>query len=302
MDEVGLNFDVPFQIEGQPPATQGEEPQADFRIATPGYFPTLGIPIVEGRGFDTRDHADAPQVMLVNRTLARRFFPGESPVGRFMSFPMAGRREVVGVVGDVKHYGLANEARPEMYVPFAQRTFSSLAIVVRTAGETEHAFEAVRQAVRRVDPEQAITQLTTLSDLIDTTLFLPRLQMLILVLFAGCSCLLAAVGLYGVMAWQVAERTHEIGVRLALGAGKGDVMRMVVRRGMTLATVGIAAGLVASALLTRLMTSLLFEVDPLDPSVLAVAVAGFAAVALVANVFPAMRAMRVDPVVTLAAE
>jgi len=126
--------------------------------------------------------------------------------------------------------------------------------------------------------------------------------MLILVLFAGCSCLLAAVGLYGVMAWQVAERTHEIGVRLALGAGKGDVMRMVVRRGMTLATVGIAAGLVASALLTRLMTSLLFEVDPLDPSVLAVAVAGFAAVALVANVFPAMRAMRVDPVVTLAAE
>jgi len=245
---------------------------------------------------------DAPQVMLVNRTLARRFFPGESPVGRFMSFPMAGRREVVGVVGDVKHYGLANEARPEMYVPFAQRTFSSLAIVVRTAGETEHAFEAVRQAVRRVDPEQAITQLTTLSDLIDTTLFLPRLQMLILVLFAGCSCLLAAVGLYGVMAWQVAERTHEIGVRLALGAGKGDVMRMVVRRGMTLATVGIAAGLVASALLTRLMTSLLFEVDPLDPSVLAVAVAGFAAVALVANVFPAMRAMRVDPVVTLAAE
>lgn len=302
MDEVGINFDLPFAIEGRAPAAPGEEPQADFRVATPGYFETLGIALVRGRLFDESDREGAPRVMLINQTMERRYFPEGGAVGRRVRIPMGGWHEVVGVVADLKHYGLANETRPETYVAFAQMPFGGMTVAVRTSGNPAHLTGLVNDAALAADPAQAVYRFGTLESLIDGVLFVPRLQMVILALFAACSCLLAGVGLYGVMASTVAERTREIGIRLALGARADEVMWMVVRRGMTLAGLGIGVGLALSAGLTRLVEAMLFEVDPLDPWVLAVVSAGFVLVALAANLMPAARAMRVDPVVTLASE
>ncbi len=302
MSEVGIDFDLTFEIDGRPPAARGEEPQADFRIATPGYFRTLRIPLLRGRTFDDRDREDSAPVMLINDTMARRHFPGEDPLGRFVSMPMGGRREIVGVVADLKHYGLDREARPEMYLPHGQLAFSGMTVVARTQGDPAGFAGPMSRAAQAADPAQAVYRFNTLRELLDRVLFLPRLQMVILVLFATCSCLLAAVGIYGVMASLVARRTPEIGVRMALGARGGEVMWMVLRRGMGLTAAGLAAGLLASAALTRLIGSLLFQVDPLDPAVLAAACAAFAAVALAANAIPAIRAMRVDPVEVLTAE
>jgi len=299
MDEVSVNFDVPFEIEGGPPRSLGEEPRADFRVVLPGYFATLGIPLT-GRAPDGRDHAEGSPVVWVNETLARRFFADTDPVGRFISFPMGGRREIVGVAADVRHYGLANEPRPELYLPHAQQSFATMVVVARTDGGAGD--EALRRAVGRGDPEQAIRQLTTLAELLDKTLFLPRLQTVILTLFAACSIFLAVVGLYGLLAAWVAERTREIGVRMALGAQGGDVMRLVIRQGMALAVAGIVTGLLLSAALTRTLGSLLYEVDPLDPAVLLAVALGFAVVALGANSLPALRATRVEASVALAAE
>ncbi|MCP3963999.1 MAG: ABC transporter permease [bacterium] len=302
MSVVGIDFDLPFEIDGRPPATEGEEPQADFRIATPGYFETLRIPLRRGRTFGDRDREGSAAVMLINETMARRHFPGEDPIGRFITMPMGGRREVVGVVADLKHYGLDREARPEMYVPFAQLAFSGMTVVARTNGEPAGHVKPMSRAAQAADPAQAVYRFNTLRELLDRVLFLPRLNMVILGLFAACSCLLAAVGIYGVMTALVARRTREIGVRVALGARASEVMWMVIRRGMALTAAGIACGLLASVALTRLIGTLLFRVDPLDPVVLAAACAAFAAVALLANAVPAARAMRVDPVAVLTAE
>ncbi len=302
MSEVGIDFDLPFEIDGRPAATKGEEPQADFRIATPGYFQTLRIPLRRGRTFSERDREGSAPVMLINETMARRHFPGEEPIGRFVTMPMGGRREVVGVIADLKHYGLDREARPEMYVPYGQLAFSGLTVVARTGSDPAGYVKPMIRAAQTADPAQAVYRFNTLRELLDRVLFLPRLNMAILGLFAACSCLLAAVGIYGVMSSLVARRTQEIGVRMALGASAGAVMWMVARRGMALTAAGIACGLLASAALTRLISSLLFEVHPLDPAVLAAACAVFAAVAMLANVVPAVRAMRVDPMTVLAVE
>ncbi len=302
MSQVGIDFDLSFEIEGRPAVAKGEEPQADFRLVTPGYFETLRIPLRSGRRFDQRDREDAAPVMLINETMARRHFPGEDPLGGFVSMPMGGRREVVGVVADLKHYGLDREARPEMYLPYDQMPFSGMTVVARTHGKPEGFAKSMSRAALAADPAQAVYRFDTLQQLLDRVLFLPRLQMVILGLFAACSCLLAAVGIYGVMASLVARRTQEIGIRMALGARAGGVMWMVVRRGMALTAAGLGCGLLASAALTRLIGSQLFEVDPLDPMVLAGACVAFAAVALLANAVPAARAMRVDPVAVLAVE
>jgi len=299
MDEVSVNFDVPFEIEGGPPRTLSEEPRADFRVVQPGYFATLGIPLTP-RPPDGRDHAEGSPVVWVNETLVRRFFADTDPVGRFISFPMGGRREIVGVAADVRHYGLAKEPRQELYLPYAQQPFATMVVVARTDGSAGD--EALRRAVERGDPEQAIRQLTTLAALVDKTLFMPRLQTVILTLFAACSIFLAVVGLYGLVAAWVTERTQEIGVRMALGAQGGDVMRLVIRQGMVLAVAGIVTGLLLSAALTRTLASLLYEVDPLDPAVLLAAALGFAFVALAANSLPALRATRVEASVALTAE
>lgn len=302
MSVVGIDFDLPFEIDGRPPAAKGEEPQADFRIATPGYFQTLKIPLLRGRAIDDRDREGAAPVMLINDTMERRYFPGEDPIGRIVTMPMGGRREVVGVVADLKHYGLDREARPEIYVPFAQLAFSGLTVVVRTRGEPAGYMKPMSRAAQAADPAQAVYRFNTMRELLDRVLFLPRINMIILGMFAVCSCLLAAVGIYGVMTSLVAQRTQEIGVRMALGAGAGGVMWIVVRRGMALTGGGIVIGLLASAALTRLIGSLLFQVDPLDPAVLASACAALTLVALLANAVPALRAMRVDPVAVLAVE
>jgi putative ABC transport system permease protein len=302
LDEVGVNFDLPFTIEGAAPVAAGEEPQADFRVATPGYFATLRVALVRGRLFDQRDHEDAPRVMVINQTMARRHFPAGDPLGRFITIPMGGRHEVIGVVADLKHYGLASDTRPETYVAFAQQPFGSMTVVARVGGEPAAYGETMKDAARSADSGQAVYRLVTLRSLLDDVLFMPRLHAVVLGVFAACSCLLAAVGLYGVMASMVAGRRREIGIRLALGARAGEVLRMVIGRGMALAVAGIGAGLALAAVATRLLAAFLFEVDPLDPAVLAGAAAGFAAVALAANLLPAIRAMRVDPVETLAAE
>ncbi|MEM7356508.1 MAG: ABC transporter permease, partial [Acidobacteriota bacterium] len=298
MSQVGTDFDLPFEIDGRPPAAKGEEPRADFRLTTPDYFQTLKIPL-RGRAFNEHDREDSAPVMLINDTMARRYFSGEDPIGRFMTMPMGGRREVVGVVDDLKHYGLDRAARPEIYLPYGQLAFAGLTVVARTQGDPASFRQSMNRAVQAADPGQAIYRMNTLRELLDRVLFLPRLNMVILGLFAACACLLVAVGIYGVMSSLVAQRTQEIGVRIALGAGHGEVMWMVLRRGLALTAGGLAFGLLASAALTRLIGSQLFQVDPLDPIVLAVACAAFVALALAANAVPTARAMRVDPVTAL---
>ena len=306
LDEVARRVDnphgseVPFTIEGRPGA-EGEEPWAEIRVATPGYFETLRIPLIRGRLFDERDREGAPRILLVNETMARQYFAGTEAVGRFVDVPlMGGRHQVVGVVADLRHYGLSAEARPEMYAAFDQRPFRKMTVVAQTSGPPAQYVNLMRRAAREADPNQAIDHFTTLRSLLEEVLFVPRLHMTVLGLFAFCSCLLAATGLYGVMTSRVAERSQELGIRLALGARNDDVMWMVVRQGMALAAVGIAVGLAVSAALTRVLESLLFEVNPLDTSVVLSACLGFALVALAANLLPALRAMRLDPVETLA--
>ncbi len=290
-------------ILGRPAPLPAVRLTAAWRTVSPGYFHTMGIPLLSGRDLSGRDGAGAPPVLLVNQTLANRFFPGESPLGQRVRIGYNELVcEIVGVVGDVKHAGLDAEAGPEMYTAFAQAPWPSVDLVVRTSAGAPIAAAALRTAVRQVDPEQAVARIQTLDGLISGSASKTRFVLALLALFAGLALLLAAVGLYGVMSWSVGERTHEIGIRMALGARRGEVLGMVVRQGAGLILAGVGSGLLLAWALARLISRLLFTVSPTDPVTFAAVPIVLAAVALVATWLPAQRATRVDPLVALKAE
>jgi len=301
MYPVGIDFALPFTIDGVVPATNGEEPRADIRSATPGYFETMKVPLVEGRTIDERDHQGTPGVMVINETMARRYFGGRSPIGHSVENPH-GRATVVGIVGDVRHYGLDSEPRAELFMPAWQQPLPGMALIVRTASDPAGFVDLIRREVLTVDREQPIYDASTMVEIVSRSLFLPRVSMVLLDAFAALALVLAIVGIYGVVSYTVTQRTREIGVRMALGADAPATVRLVLARSMMLVAVGIVCGFVASIGATRVMAGLLYNVSPLDPVVFVGVASLLAASGFLASLIPARRATRVDPVVALRVE
>ena len=298
MYPVGIDFALPFTVEGHAPPANGEEPRADIRTATPGYFETMKIALLKGRLIDGRDRQGLPGAMVINETMARRYFGGEDPIGKVVRNPH-GAAAVVGIVGDVKHYGLDGEARAELFMPAWQQPLNGMALVVRTASDPKAFVETIRREVLAIDPEQPIYDVSAMVDVVSRSVFLPRISMLLLGAFALTALLLAVVGIYGVVSYSVTQRTRELGVRMALGAAAGDTLRLVLGRSLRLVAAGTVCGLVSSFAVTRVMAGLLYDVSPLDPVVFGGVSVLLAAAGLVASLVPARRATRVDPIEAL---
>jgi putative ABC transport system permease protein len=295
-----------FSIEGRNAPADVDLPGAAFRVISPDYFGTMGTPLLRGRSFGEQDRGDTQPVTIINRAMAERFWPGEDPVGRRIKVgPLDSSNPwavVVGVVGDVRQSLLESELKAQMYVPYTQdrRAFAAPRdLVVRTAGDPTSLAAAVRSEIRAVDSDQPISDVRTMEQVVSSTVTQPRLHMLLLTIFAAVALALAGVGIYGVISYSVAQRTHEIGVRTALGARQGDVLRLVLGQGMVWALIGVAAGLAGAFALTRLMSSLLYGVSATDPVTFAVVPTLLVGVALLACYIPARRAARVDPMTAL---
>jgi putative ABC transport system permease protein len=267
-------------------------------MATPKYFETMKMALIKGRFIDERDLPGLPGAMVINETMARRYFGGEEPLGKVVRNPH-GKAEVVGIVGDTKHYGLDREPRAELFMPAYQQMLAGMALVVRTSSDPKPFIDTIRREVQAIDAEQAIRDASPMTEVVARSVFLPRISMILLAAFAISALLLAVVGIYGVVSYTVTQRTRELGVRMALGAGSADTLRLVLRRSMWLVGAGTIAGLVASIGLTRVMSGLLYEVSPLDPIVFISVSTILTAAGLVASLIPAHRATRVDPIIAL---
>jgi putative ABC transport system permease protein len=295
-------INVGFVIEGQPPAEEGAQPLGDLRSATPEYFQALGIPLVTGRFFTPSDGPTSPSVAIVNQTLARRYWGRETAVGQRISAD-SGRTwiTIVGVVGDVHHYGLESEPSDEVYLPFSQLPFREGTFLVRTSADPGAMARRIGEEVLAIDPGQPLANVQTLDEVRGEALASPRLTTTLLLMFALLALCITAAGLGGVVAFSVSQRTQEIGVRMALGAGRGEVLGMVLREGLRLVVFGLALGIAAAVLLTRLMTGLLFHVKATDPVTFVGMALILIIIAAVACLAPARRASTVDPMVALRA-
>jgi putative ABC transport system permease protein len=293
-----------FVIEGQPLPERGHTPLTEVMYVSQDYFRAMGMTLLSGREFTDQDSRDAPRVTVIDESFAKRHWPDEDPIGKHVRFGGSDPRNplvtVVGVVGRVKMEGLdADSNRVQSYQPYQQSTWNSMTFILRTPGDPAGLVESVRQQVWSVDKDQPVYNIRTMEQIRNESVAPQRLNMLLLGIFAGVAMVLAAVGIYGVMSYSVTQRTHEIGIRMALGARGGDVIRLVVGQGMVLALVGIGIGLAASFALTRVMTSLLFGVSATDPATFAAISLLLLGVALAACFIPARRAMKVDPMVAL---
>jgi len=293
-----------FQVEGQPPAPPGKMPGADYSVACPNYFKAMGIPILKGREFTAQDTLGSPGVIVINQTMARTFWPKEDPIGRAILLGGSGgaRLTVVGVVGDVHNTSLADPVRPQFMRPYTQGGWPIMIVVVRTASAPAGYTPAVKNALAEVFPDRPVSNVQLMQDVVHDSTGPTRFPMLLLSIFSVLALVLAAVGIVGVVGHSVAQRTHEIGIRMALGANAGDVLRLVVNRNMAWVGAGIAVGMVASSALTRLLRSMLYDVRPLDPAVIVTVSLLLAAVALIASYLPARRAAKVDPMAALRCE
>jgi putative ABC transport system permease protein len=303
----GHNFVLQFDVAGRPRPSPTEVPRADVVVVTPDYFRAMTIPLLAGRVFTVQDRIGSQPVILVNRTMAGKIWPGESPLGKRISFggPPGGPPAwltVVGVVGNVRAGELSKEAVSQVYQPALQQPLPETALVLRTAEPPERLVAPVRQVVQALDRELPLDRVQTLDAVVAQSLATNRVKTLLIGLFGALALLLAAVGIYGLVSYSVAQRTHEIGIRVALGAGRGAVQRMVIGQGMGLVLIGLAAGLAASLAVGRLVASQLYQVSPVDPWTYTGVPLALAAVALAANWLPARRATRVDPLTALRAE
>jgi putative ABC transport system permease protein len=291
-------------MQGRPAPPPNAEPSANYRVITPKYFEALGIPLLRGRLFNDQDTEKAPLVAIVDKAFVDKHFPGEDPLGRGIDIGNGsdGYCQIVGVVGSVHHEGLDSNPNPTMYVPYRQDIFSGMWILARTTGDPAQLAGSARQVVRGIDPALPAYNTGPLSETVTESVAQRRFMMLLLTVFAGIALFLAAVGLYGVVAYAVTQRTQEIGVRMAIGARPADVLRMVLGDGLKLAAIGVVLGIGAALALARVIESMLFEVEPFDAASYAAVAAVLLAVAALACYVPARRAMRVDPLVALRAE
>lgn len=297
---TGLASRDGFKIVGQPPPAPGEEPGVEVRVITPTYFQAMGIPLLKGRLLDERDVKES-RVLLINETLAKKYFPNQDPVGKQIevSWDGSGPDEIVGIVGDIKEGALEKEPEPAIYWTHPRVPYSGMALVVRTSGDAARFGTAIQKEIRAIDPEQPIADVRTMKEVIAKSIARPRFNTLLLTIFAGVALVLASVGLYGVMNYSAQQRTHEVGIRMALGATRADIMRLVVGNGMLLTIIGIGIGVVASWGLTRVMQSFLFGVGATDAITFIAVSALLILVALIANFIPARKATRVNPVIAL---
>jgi putative ABC transport system permease protein len=299
------DYILTFEIFGNAPVDPANNPNANYYAITPDYFRAMGISLARGRFFTDRDGAKAPRVAIINQKMARDYFPGVNPIGRRINIDSGPQawREIVGVVGDVKQYSLQGDAPDQMYEPFAQQPYPYMGLVIRMA-ETAPALSAaaVRTAIATVDPDQPVDGVAPLENLIAGSISSQRFTMYLLVVFSSLALLLAGIGLYGIMAYAVTQRTGEIGIRMALGAQAENVLRLILAQGGRLVAGGIAGGVAGALILARLMASQLFGVRPADPLTFAAVMLTLAAVAIVACLIPARRASRLDPIVALRRE
>ena len=295
----------PFTIEGRPAAAVAEQPMAQTRYISPDYYRAIGIPLRQGRFFSDQDRDNSVPVVIISEAMARRFWPGENPIGRRLtpSFHLEqGAREIVGVVGDVKTSGLDADASAMMYLPYKQAPLPFMSFVVRTASNPETLIQPVSKAIYSIDKEQALTDVGTLEQVLARSMSGRRFNMTLLITFAGVALVLAAVGVYGVMNYTVMMRRRELGIRLALGAQKMDVLRLVLGQGLTLTLIGVGAGLLSAYAVTRLMASLLYGVTATDYLTFVSVSVVLIAVGLLASYLPARRATKVDPMIALRTE
>ena len=298
------SYVLSFTVQGRPEPKPADEPSANHRVVSPRYFSALGIPLKRGRLFTEQDTETSPMVAVIDEAFAARHFANEDPIGRGIDIGNGtdGFYQIVGVVGNVHHVDLEASAGPTMYVPFRQDVFSSMWIVARSDRDPAQLVGAARQTVREIDPALPAFALMPLRDVINDSVAQRRFAMLLLAAFAATALFLAAVGIYGVVAYSVSQRTREIGVRLAIGAERRDVLALVIGGGMKLAAVGVAIGLAGALGLTQLITTMLYNVTPFDPLSYAVTASVLLTIAAIACYMPARRAMNVDPLVAIREE
>jgi predicted permease len=298
------NIGVGFSIEGRPTA-KGDEPEAPVSIVTPGFFRTMRIPLIAGRDFLPTEDSKSPGVVIVDQAFANKYFPGENPIGKRIK-PGLGdgitdepMREIVGMVGSVKRKGLTADTAAQFYLPLKQAIILSPALVIRTSGNPINMVGPLRAVLAQMDSNVPLYRISTIDDYISLSAAQPRFQTVLITFFAVMALLLAAVGLYAVLAYMVAQRTLEIGLRLALGAQRESVVGLILRRGLMLAAIGLGIGIVASVALTRFLSEMLYGVKPLDPLTFVAVSAVLMLVSLIASSAPAYRAARLDPMRTL---
>ena len=290
--------DVDVEIEGLAPRLPGDETVTWYRLVSANYLSTIGIPLRRGRSFAPGESLPA---VIVSETAARRFWPGADPIGRRVKVGSrnAPWQTVIGIAGDVRMRGAQGDARVEMYVPYWQSSEAGTSIVLQTAGSPAALAPALRAAVKGLDPDMPVSNVDTLDQVVQDSIAQPRLLAVLIAVFAGLAIALAAIGIYGVMSFAVTQRTAEIGVRMALGADRASVFRLVAGDGVRLALLGIAVGLAGSLAVGRSLGTLLYAVRPADPVILAVTAAGLFAVAIGAIAVPARRATRIEPLTAI---
>lgn len=295
----------PYSVEGEAEPDSGKKPEAALHVVGPEFFETLGISLLDGRGFDARDHRDAAPVVIVNQSFARAAWPGEDPLGKEIRHDLillpddVDARRVVGVVSDFRYYALEREPEPQMYVPHAQTPWPAMHLLVRASSDPASLQAEVRRVLRGLDADVPLAPLAALDEVSQAVVAAPRLRARLLTGFAGAAALLAAIGLYGVVSFSVASRTREIGLRVALGAGRSQVVGFVVGQALRLALVGAALGALGAALTARFLSSLLFGIGPFDPSSYGWMGGTLLAIALLASYLPARKALDVDPMSAL---
>ena len=306
----GAGSIIHFNIENRPPRNPGEFVMANYRVASPDYLKTMGIPLLSGRHITDADREGAPPVVVINTTMAKTFFPNESPLGKRLQLGATPDKdtpwmEVIGVVGDVKQ-SLASEAPTEMYVPYRQAIKElpvfNLSLVLRTAGDPRTLASSLTSAVHEIDPNQPLVKIRTMEENLAASVSQPRFRTVLLTILAGLALLIAAVGIYGVMAFSVSQRTREIGTRMALGSTPGEIFQLIIGGGLRLTLVGVAIGLVAGMAFARVLSSFLFQIGLVEPLTMVAVAVLLTAVALMACYIPARRATRVDPTVALRCE
>jgi putative ABC transport system permease protein len=314
--DVSIAYDQPletswvdsFEIEGLVKPPEVDAMSANFNPVSPDYFQTVGAKIIGGRGFTDKDDQDHPGVAIVNQAFVREYFPNEQPLGRIIRPSPPARIwkkerltsfEIVGIARDVKSAGLKAATEPTYYLPAAQAPMGDMVVLVHTQSEPTSLIPALRHAVLEIDPNQPISNINTLENIVSTSIAQPRLNMLLMGLFGALALLLAAVGIYGLLSYAVTQRTQEMGIRMALGAQVNDVLGLVIKQGMGLALIGEGLGLIGAFALTRFIQTLLFGVTPTDATIFIAVVGILTGIALLACYFPARRATKVDPLIAL---